>query len=227
MPSVVDICNLALSEIGDGANVAALTDPSTQAKLCNRFYPIALQQMLEANDWSFATARAAPALSGSLPPSPWLYAYSLPGDCVRLRQVLPPAPSAGLSSFPPDWYWSGSACGALVQMPQPFRLETDATGARIILTNVESAQLLYTRQVNDTTKFSGQFVTALAMLLASFLAGPIVKGKEGVALAGALARAWVQQLAVAAASDASQQHVTREQVLAQTANGSDTWGRNG
>ena len=49
MASVVDICNQALSHLGDSATVASIDPPegSAQAEHCARFYPAALAALLE------------------------------------------------------------------------------------------------------------------------------------------------------------------------------------
>ena len=64
MSSVIDICNLALSHLGDTATVASIDPPegSAQAEHCSRFYPVARDAMLELFNWKFATRRATLAL---------------------------------------------------------------------------------------------------------------------------------------------------------------------
>ena len=59
MADVVSICNLALSYLGDSANMVAINAPekSTQAELCSRLYPTAVSALLDMHDWSFATKR--------------------------------------------------------------------------------------------------------------------------------------------------------------------------
>ena len=60
MASDVEICNLALSHLGDTATVASIDPPegSAQAEHCARFYPIARDALLEKHDWSWATRRS-------------------------------------------------------------------------------------------------------------------------------------------------------------------------
>jgi hypothetical protein len=73
-----------------------------------------------------------------------------------------------------------------------------------VLTNVPDAVLRYTTQVTDTTKFSPLFTVALSHMLASMLAGPILKGDKGAAEAKnqlALAKTFE---GMAEASDANQ-----------------------
>ena len=66
MASEVDICNLALSHLGDNATVASIDPPegSAQAEHCSRFYPIARDTLLEMHNWNFSTRRAVLAQRG-------------------------------------------------------------------------------------------------------------------------------------------------------------------
>jgi len=54
-------------------------------------------------------------------------------------------------------------------------------GAVVIYTNQVDAVCRYNRTITDTTTFSPLFVDALAWYLASYLAGPIIKGEMGAA----------------------------------------------
>jgi hypothetical protein len=160
--SVVSICNLALSHIGDAANVSDLEEGSVQADHCARFYPIARDELFELHPWSFAKRRAVLALLSDPPESNWLFAYALPAGCIKVRAVL--------------------AEGAADKEQSVFDIEADDDGNRVLFTDVEDARVIYTKRITDTARFSPLFVSALSRLLASYLAGPIVKGSEGVAM---------------------------------------------
>lgn len=192
MSSDVDICNLALGFLGDSANVDAIDPPedSVEAEYCAKFYPIARDGLLNMHNWGFATKRTSPAQIAVPPESAgmWQYAYIAPGDCLTITRVFDPTSSDDLVSSIPqpyDGWWNGSTSastapsgmGAVV--PQPFSVETDANGDKIIYSNVAGAAISYTAQVTDTTKFGPSFVIALATLLSAYLAGPILKGSDG------------------------------------------------
>lgn len=192
MASEIDICNLALAHLGDDATVASIDPPegSAQAEHCARFYPIARDALLEIHDWKFATRRAALAQLVD-DAFNWTYAYAPPSGALKLISVLPATAS-------PD------------DEGQPFDTENQADGTPMILTDLESATLRYTARVTDTTKFSPLFVDALARLLASYLAGPILKGDVGKAEAKAQYAAFRAVLSQAEVSDANQRHGTPE-----------------
>lgn len=213
--SEVTICNLALSHLGDTAQVTSIRPPdsSRQAQLCAQFYGPARNALLEMAAWGFATRRAVlarltptPADAFSFDQSgnvdgPWLYMYQLPNAVVNILAVqdqnAPNDYEAWFGPVQPDQfppYPEGylPVPGAPLVVPQPFVQETRADGTQVILTNVENAVMRYTTVVTDTTKFSPLFTLALSHLLAAQLAGPILKGDVG-------AQAATQQMALFAA----------------------------
>lgn len=182
MAADVDICNLALSYLGDEATVASISPPegSAQAGHCARFYPMARDQLLEMHSWGFATTRIALAAVTN-PSSTWQYAYAGPSDAVNYLEVLD---AAALDEYTIGTQMANTIYGAANiglsnYVPQPFEVEEDANGNDIILTNQQNAVLRYTRTFVDAAKYSPLFTEALARLLASKLAGPILKGSEG------------------------------------------------
>jgi hypothetical protein len=185
--SAVDICNLALSYLGDTATVSSLSPPdgSAQAQHCARFYPIARTSALEMASWDFSTKRSilAPVNNAW---AMWRYAYSMPSDAINILGVLPIEAADDYSEtfcqpFPYPLPEGIIPSANAIYTPQPYTIEMDSNGLQIILTNVCDAVLRYTYDVSDTTKFSALFTQALAWLLASMLAGPLIKGDAGAA----------------------------------------------
>lgn len=159
MGSIVDTCNEALSHLGNARRVASIDPPdgSAEADYCATFYPRALKLTLEAADWTFARKRRALALLVTNDSEVWLYAYQKPSDCLVPRAIL----TGDAAKFEQD--------------SADFLLEGD-----VIYSNQADASLLYTQPISDPTKFSAAFEDTLALMLASYLAGPILKGTEGV-----------------------------------------------
>lgn len=212
MASDVDICNLALSHLGDSATVATLTPPdgSAQADHCARFYPICRNALLEMHSWGFATTRVQLALL-STNATGWTYTYAVPGDAINLLAVLDASAVDDYSeSIQPTTSWIETPLPLVgwggQYSPQPFQLETNQAGAAIILTNQVNAVLRYTRVITDPTRFSWLFVRALSWLLAVDLAGPILKGDAGAAAAlrcMGMVKALVSEAKVSDSSDRS------------------------
>lgn len=185
MASEVDLCNTALSHIGDVAQVSTINPPdgSAQAAKCQVFYPIARDALLEMHDWGFATRRATLALASSNPSSTWLYAYAQPADMLNPLAVLDMAAADDTAvGLVPYGQWQETPLpggGVNGYTPQPFVVEIAADGTELILTNQVNAVLRYVARVTDTTRFSPLFNMTLGWSLASMLAGPIIKGEAG------------------------------------------------
>ncbi|OAE72604.1 hypothetical protein A7J71_11330 [Achromobacter insolitus] len=216
MASVVDICNLALGHLGDEATVTSIDPPegSAQAEHCARFYPIARDTVLEAFTWNFATTRKQLAELPS-PWSSWAYAYALPADFVRAISVIPPEAPHDYTAAVPQYPWRDSSypmAPSAVYMPQEYAIEThETTGERVLYTNQPNAVLRYVRRIEDTTRFSPLFTDGVSRLLASYLAGPVIKGTEAIAVARAQFGVYGTILAQAQVSDASQRKVNLRQ----------------
>lgn len=213
MASDVDICNLALAHLGDVATVSSLNPPSgeAQAAHCARFYPVARDALLEMHTWGFATVRIALAYNSTNPTSTWKYCYAAPSDVVNYLEVLDPQAtddySIGVQMAGVGPY-SAPVVGLGVYVPQNYAIESDiTTGADLLFTNQQDAVLRYTRIITDTTKFSPLFTLTLSHLLASMLAGPVLKGDAGREAAKEQLAIAKELQAQAEGSDANQRRV--------------------
>ena len=170
MSSVIDVCNLALSHLGDEATVASIDPPegSAQAGHCARFYPMARNAMLTMRTWSFATRRADLALTTNASLSGWEYVYALPNGCLKPLAVLPPADAteAFLASL------IGRDVSSLFTRGHPdnnhsqFVVESDGAGNLVLYSNIENAILFYIHETTDLTKWSPLAILALARRVA-------------------------------------------------------------
>jgi hypothetical protein len=119
------------------------------------------------------------------PLNSWLYAYALPNGCLRPVSVLTAETSDDTDT-------------------QDFVVETDEDGNQVLYTNTADATLLFIKLITDTTKFSPLMVVALARLLSSYLAGPIIKGTEGMKVAQAQLGSFLKvEFPAAAAADSN------------------------
>lgn len=162
LSSDVNICNMALSHLGDEAAVSSIDPPdgSAQAGLCARYYPVARDSLLDMFPWGFCSARTALTAFSDAPAFGWQFAYAFPNGAITINAVMS-------SSAPSD------------DMVEEFVTEALPDGTPVIYTNVENAVCRYNMAVSDVTKFSQAFAMALSWLLASYLAGPIIKGDSG------------------------------------------------
>ena len=149
------ICTIALARVGEKQAIDNLNADTTAAKLCNAIYQSARDTALEEAWWSFAKRRAVLAVladdssdTEARANSPWTYVYALPADCLLPRYI-----ETGLPNPAPD-------------QRIPFELEDDATEGRLLLTNQEEAELVYTMRQTNPGKFSPKFSDALAWRIA-------------------------------------------------------------
>lgn len=216
MASAVDICNTALSLIGADALVSSISPPdgSVEAGHCARFYPLARLAMIEMGNWSFPKTRAVLAEVDNVS-TIWTYAYALPADAIDAKRILRPDSTTNSISMSDPF-------GSLYpQVPSYFIAIDESAGAPfeldggVIRTNEPDATLIYSRDVTDTTKFSHSFVIALSYMLASYLAGPIIKGMPGIQIGKALRQEAMQLAAASSAGEANNGLTINEPVAAQ------------
>jgi len=225
MASDVDICNIALSRLGDSATVASIDPPegSPQAGHCAQWYPVCRDMLLEMRNWSFALKRVSLAQL-AMPWPEWSYAYGVPADCIKPIAVLPAQAGNdysvslhGLTSaFTGDTNDRLSTASAYV--PRDYVLEATEVGEKIIYTDEPDAVLRYLYRVIDPTKFTPLFVDAFGWLLASYLAGPIIKGDAGAAAGQTCYKNFALALSSAGDADANSRQVRAKQVVPWIAN---------
>jgi hypothetical protein len=125
---------------------SSFADDTEEARAVLQSYPTALDACLEAADWSFASRYAElPQLAalpeGEIADARLPYAYTLPGDLVKLREIV--------DAFT---RWRIDAGGLL---------RTDCAG---------SLKIRYTRRTPDEAQLPATFRIAVAAQLATLLA---------------------------------------------------------
>lgn len=182
---MLDCYNLALTKLDLSSTVQDVNDKSLQAGICNRYYDYARKRVLEKAYWDFATKSAALALildqstvatQSALVFPGWRYIYAKPADCLRALAVTT---QYGLRLNPSTRWWYDSA-----QTPQwgpyrpPWRQTIDSVqqteGQAIdILTDQDSAWLVYVMDVPNVNLWSTAFLDAVSWNLAVPIAGPL------------------------------------------------------
>lgn len=189
MASQVDICNRALLSIGARAQISSITpsDGSTEANACSVLFSSTFEALARATQWNclrkqgllslLAAASGTPenptGTTLPLPPTPWLYQYGLPSDCLAVRFLVPSLPSAGLGASPttlsnqaPTWVWTTSG-----KIPFAVAYATDNSGnpIQIVLTNQDQAQAVYTVNQGNPAIWDSKFQAAMVASLAAYL----------------------------------------------------------
>lgn len=158
MASETEIANLAISHLGVGKEISDLTtDRSQEALACRRFYATARDQVLRDFAWPFAMKTVALGLVEEDPNDEWGYSYRYPSDAVELRRII-----------------SGERNDNR-QGRVPYRIGRDASGL-LIFTDEEDAELEYTLRETDTGRYPADFVMALSLRLAVYIAPRLTAG---------------------------------------------------
>ena len=216
MATEVDICNLALAHLGDDATIASLSPPegSAQAEKAARFYPIARNNLLEMHTWNFAAKRGNLALTTNTLDQ-WDYAYAAPADMMSAVAIISPTAQNDYATR----MSAGDTPGGITSnyaptivagqyTPQQFAIE-----GSYIYTNQENAMLRYQAYITDPSLFPPLFVNTLSWHLASMLAGPIIKGDQGMAEAKRSIEMMQGYLASAKQADNLQRDITIEHIV--------------
>jgi hypothetical protein len=121
--------------------------------------------------------------SGENPEWPWLYAYTVPADCVKPRYILNQDTNGGatIDGVPLS---TADEIGALdvrtptVKFIQGTVLGSDNNRSRVLLTNQYQARLVYTALVTDPEMWDSNFVTAFVARLAQKICLPLSGDKK-------------------------------------------------
>jgi hypothetical protein len=193
----VTIVNLALAQIGAQATVSSInpSDGSAEANAAGLLYDTMMDNLFRAAHWNFTRAQVAMTMvkaaagtpenpTGALatPLKPWLYAYAYPGDCIKARYIQAMLDN-GIGAIP---LMSNSAdMSVLYTSPGAINymvgVDKDATNvdAKFIMTNAQSAELVYTRRVSDPNLWDPHFITAASSYLGAWLINALARNQRG------------------------------------------------
>lgn len=186
--SVISICNRSLLSIGARAQISSLNEGSTEANACNTLFAPTFEALARSARWNclraqitlslLAAAQGTPenpdGTTLSLPPSPWLYSYSYPSDCLAVRFIVPSFPSSNTSGAIPFTTVNNSAATwipGVTQIPFAVAYSTDASGnpLTVILTNQSQAQAVYTVNQPNPAIWDSMFQQAMVASLGAYL----------------------------------------------------------
>jgi len=140
MASEVQICNVALSKLGEDS-ITALSEDSKAGRACNLIYADTRDNLLRAHPWNFAVTRQSLARLTTTPTYEFSYEYQLPTDCLKVLNLDPEGDDV------------------------TFKVE-----GRKVLTDEATANILYVARITDPTIFDSLFIEVLSAKLAAELA---------------------------------------------------------
>lgn len=129
--TVVDCCNSALQRVG-ATTILNLSDNSPEARACSVAYDSNRRDELRKHRWNFAIKRVKLAPDSTAPAFDFLYAFTLPSDCLR---VLRPAT--------PDLDWQ-------------------IEGRKILTNASNVLYLRYVADIEDCTQWDASFYNVVA-----------------------------------------------------------------
>ena len=156
MSSIVEICNMGLTLIGDQV-ITALSDSNDRAKVATLHYEPTRDAVLRAHPWGFAKTRVELAQAAGSPDFGYEYHFTLPTDpkCLRVLSLEEDYP------------------GQI-----PYSVE-----GRKLLCDESDVSILYIAQIVDSGVFDSLFTDTLAARLAWNFAMALSKQKTLIELA--------------------------------------------
>ena len=144
MPSVVDICNSALNQIG-ASNIVSLTEDSKAARICNQRYDSIRDGVFRSHPWNCLVTSATLSPDSASPAFDFSYQFTLPTDpyCLRIIRL----DSSAIS----------------------FKVE-----GRKILADESTINLIYLARVTDTNQLDMLLTETLSAAMAADIAYPLI-----------------------------------------------------
>ena len=157
--SLIDICNISLSHIGQGIEIASLQEESEAAAALNRYYEQTRNIVFGEFAWPFARTYSYLTLLEDNPNEEWRYAYLYPQECIKISRVL-----SGIRND-------------TEHTRIPYIVSSYLTN-KTIMTDKEEASVEYTRLITDTSRYPAEFIMALSFMLAHMIAPRITRGNH-------------------------------------------------
>ncbi len=164
---VLGVWNAALTQAGGRQLLASTADESVAADLLRLWYLPSRDFIFRKAAWPCLRHVTTLALiaendfaddwTPADPPLPWRFAYARPANMLAARWLQSAKVDAGKVSMVRDYDF------ALITM----------NGARVIVTNVESAILTYTRPVEDPDQWDDDLLQAVIFHLAGNITMPL------------------------------------------------------
>tara|TARA_R100001163_G_scaffold1414_3_gene2267 strand:+ start:1471 stop:2070 length:600 start_codon:yes stop_codon:yes gene_type:complete len=151
MASEVDICNIALNNLG-ASNITALDEDSKSGRLCNQRYEFVRDTVFRSSPWNCLIQRVELAQDADTPPFGFSYQYTLPANpyCLRVLTMWTAQTNADESA-----YDNGDIM---------FKIE-----GRKLLTNESTAKIIYLARVEDPNEYDSLLIEAIAARLSAEL----------------------------------------------------------
>jgi len=144
---------MALLQIGISRLIDNIdSDNSAAAVACRLYFDHCAGLLLRAKVWGFAERQEALQSLGT-PPDDWLYRYEYPAACKRINML-----------------YNGATRNHDRNDIPAYKEQSNPSGGKVILCDVENAVILYNCLIEDEEEFTEEFVQILSLLLAQHIA---------------------------------------------------------
>lgn len=189
MADVLSISNRALLAVGARTQVSSVfpSDNSAEANALAVLWQPTFEQLARTANWNCLRKSAELALLAAaqgtpenpdgtaypLPEFPWLYSYAYPSDCLKFSYIVPSNP-VGQGGSPPQTTIN-NASSPIVPTEGQIRfvvssaLDANGNPIKIILTNQDQAQGVYTSDIPNPAIWDSLFQGAMVATLGAFL----------------------------------------------------------
>lgn len=147
MTSKINICNLALAQLGQSP-ISSLEQENEKARRLNLFYAPVRDEVLRTHNWAFAGVQARLVLLEEGADSQGRFVYKYPTDALFIRGVF-------------------DENHRRLEFEEYFRPDLHS---RVLLVPAAQAYVQYTGRITDETLFDAAFVRSFSLALACDLA---------------------------------------------------------
>lgn len=191
MASKTEICNIALSHLNIGKEIANVdTEQSQEASACRRFFETSRDATLRDFSWPFATRFATLALVEDAPTVEWEFSYRYPSDCLKIRRIV-------------SGYRNDNR-----QQRVEYKISSDDSGT-LVFCNVEDPDVEYTALIDNPGLWPSDFVMAFSFRLASYIAPRLTSG-DPFGLADKCLKMYAFELSKAQANGVNEEQVAQD-----------------
>jgi hypothetical protein len=172
--TAVDICNLALAQLGGKFTITSLDDETAGARLCKANYASLRDTVLEEMDWSFAKTQHALAADTTASLIEGATKFKIPATTLRVLAV-----------------YDGNG----------VKLDDWSLEQRSVLAFTDALVIRAIDRVEDTTMYSQAFTQALAGRMAAEMAMPLT---NSAAMSTTMWQLYSQKISLARTNDGLQ-----------------------
>lgn len=211
MTSLLDIWNMALSNISAGSEIEDQDEASLEARLCRLHWPTTRDAVLRSFDWGFARRRADLAVLSDVSGGLWRYRYSVPADLISVRGVN--------ERF--TYSWTPPALQARFELSSEL---VDGAESTVLLSWEPTATLLYTGRAENPALYDATFVKMVSWALAAAVCMGVTKSETRTTKAEATFATLLREAKTQAANErGAQPDATPDWMGVRGGLGDDNW----